>query len=255
MSTLHTQYRDEIKAEQGKFPNRGNTLFTENDIVSLPSPVQRYFRVCGYIGAAKRVYSQIRWSAVELRSSPRGNWRKMTCYEYLAAPEPFRIVHLKTRLGGIIPFEAIDKYQGGHGNMLIKLAGLLTLQDARGKEMDQSALVTFLSECLLLPGSALQPYLRWSGVNRFCAAATIRFNGVEARGRFYFSDSGEFIRFETGDRWQAGAHGKFVRRRWAVIVSDYKEDGGIWRPRLASAYWINGNGPWDYFRGKIDGII
>ncbi len=58
-----------------------------------------------------------------MRLSPHGHWKKMRCHEFLAAPEPMRIVHLKTRIGGLLSLEAKDKYLGGHGNMLVKLAG------------------------------------------------------------------------------------------------------------------------------------
>jgi uncharacterized protein DUF6544 len=254
MSTLHTQYLDDIDAERNKLLNLGHTFFTEGDIIALPAPVQRYFRACGYIGSPKRMFGQVRWSGVELRLSPSARWRKIHCYEFLAAPEPLRISHLKTHIARMIPFEAIDRYQNGHGNMTVKLAAMLTLQDAKGSEMDQSALVTFLSECLLLPACALQPYIRWSPVKPNCAAATIHFNNTEARGRFYFNDRGEFIRFETGDRWQAGNHDRFTRCRWMVIASHYTDTGRIWRPQFTSAYWISKNEPWEYFKGRIEDI-
>lgn len=231
-----------------------NTFFTNADIVSLPDPVQRYFRACGYIGSTRRMCARIQWSGVKLRLSPAGKWRNIACHEFLAAAEPLRMVLLRSHIAGLIPFEAKDKYQGGHGNMLIKLAGLFTLQDAKGKEMDESALVTFLSECLLLPSSALQPYIRWSEVTRDCAAATIRFNNTEVKGLFFFNDCGEFIRFETGDRWQAGKHGRFTRTPWMVTASDYIEDLGIRRPRSTSACWLIHGEWWEYFKGEITAI-
>jgi hypothetical protein len=50
------------------------------------------------------------------------------------------------------PFEGRDKYQDDHGNMLIKIGKLLTLQEAKGEAMDRSGLVTILAEAFVLPG-------------------------------------------------------------------------------------------------------
>ncbi len=84
---------------------------------------------------------------------------------------------------------------------------MITLQDAKGREMDASGLVTVLSECLLLPACALQPYIRWEAINWDIAAASIHFRDTQVRGLFYFNDRDEFVRFETEDRWEAGKPG------------------------------------------------
>ena len=102
---------------------------------------------------------------------------------------------------------------------------------------------------------ALQPYIHWSESTPDSAAATIRFNGAEARGSFYFNDRNEYIRFETDDRWQAGKGGKLAKTHWMVTASDYVEDRGIRRPRRASAAWLQKDRSFEYFKGKINGIL
>lgn len=254
MSSLHHQYLDEIRTERAKFLTTSDTVFTGEDLLSLPAPVKRYLQTCGYAGTKKRPYGRILWEDVKLRLSPRGKWRDIVCYEFLASPEPLRIAHLKTRIAGLLPLEAKDKYQCGHGHMVIQLANLLTVRNVSGSEMDQSALVTFLSECLLLPAIALQPYIRWSDVSENCAMATIRHHGTTAAGFFHFNDHDEFARFETEHRWKTLPGGKFEQTHWMTEVSEYDLDRGIFRPGKAIASWVYEDHREDYFIGKIRGI-
>lgn len=205
---------------------------TDADIQPLPAPLQRFFRTCGYIGTQQRMQCQIVWSDVRMRFSSTGSWKRIACDEFLSASEPTRIARMRTR--SLLPLTAKDEYLDGHGSMLIKLAGLITLQNAKGREMDQSGLVTVLSECLLLPSCALQPYIQWSEKDPVCAAATIRCNATESNGLFYFNERGEFTRFESGDRWQALKNGRLVQTPWKVTAADYVEDAGIRRPSLTS---------------------
>jgi hypothetical protein len=254
MRSLRTQFLNEISAWQKNWQDQDELHFSDTDIRPLPTPVQRYFRTCGYIGSEPHLQGRILWSDVYMRFSATGSWRKIHCDEFLATPEPVRIAYMTAGVAGIPSFAAKDEYRESHGNMLIKLAGLIPLQNAKGREMDQSGLVTVLSECLLLPSYALQPYIQWTEKDPNCAAATIRFNGTEANGLFYFNDRGEFTRFETHDRWQAQKKGRFIRTPWKVTATDYIEDEGIRRPHLMSASWLDNSQWWEYFRGKIAGI-
>lgn len=228
-----------------------NTIYP-TDIRALPGPVRRYCRLCGYTSTAQPTQCRIIWSDVKMRFSPTGRWKKIYCDEYLSADGPARIANMRTK--GILPITAKDQYQQGHGSMLIKLAGLISLQNAKGREMDQSGLVTILSECLLFPSFLLQPYIQWTAIDHYQAGATIRVNETSASGRFYFNNAGEFTSFESTDRWQALKDGSFARTPWKVTASDYVEDAGVRRPSLTTASWLNNGQWWEYFKGSIVAI-
>jgi len=229
-----------------------DNYFTESGILPLPTPVQRYFRTCGYIGRQQRMQCRIVWSDVQMRFAMTGSWKKIECDELLSAAEPARIAQMRTH--GLLPVTAKDEYKNGHGSMRIKLAGLITLQNSRGREMDQSGLVTILSECLLLPSCALQPYIWWKETGENNATAIIRYNETEAEGIFHFNDRDEFTAFETCDRWQSQKNGSFARTPWKVTAADYIDDGGLRRPRTTAASWLTNGQWWEYFNGNIAGI-
>ncbi|HLZ86375.1 MAG TPA: DUF6544 family protein, partial [Puia sp.] len=197
--------------------------------------------------------SQVGWDQVEMKLPPGGKWRKMDCYQFNSVPDPMRIMHIKFRYWGIFPFEARDKYQDGHGNLLIRLCRLVTIGDLRGKEVDASELVTLLSEALLLPAYAVQPYIRWSAIAADRVGAELSWNGTRVHGLFFFNSRGEFERFETTDRWKAAGRGRFEPMAWSVRVSDYVTRNGVRQPSRAAAAWLE-NGQWtDYFKGEITG--
>lgn len=255
MSPLHELYLNEIRQARGKSLSRAASHFAYSEIAHLPEPVRRYFLACGYLGKEKHLYAQLAWKDAQLKLSPLGRWRKVDCYQFNSVPEPTRIVHMKMRVAGILPLEARDKYQDGHGNMLIRLLRRFTLSEVKGPEMDASALVTLLAETLLLPAYALQPYIKWTSIAADHAAAEMTWAGTTVHGVFSFNDAGEFIRFESCDRWRAERKTELRQRAWSIRLSDYKANSeGIRLPTKAAAAWHLG-GEWiDYFRGTITGI-
>lgn len=248
---IQERFLTEIRQERGKFLSKATSVFSAADLAGLPEPVQRYLKHCGYLGKEKKLYSEIGWKNVEMQLSPGGNWRKMECYQFNAVPEPVRVMHLKTKLGGLLPIEARDKYQDGRGSLQVRLLRVVKLREIKGKELDASELVTLLAEVLLLPAYVVQPYIRWTAISADRARAEITWNGVSAHGIFFFNEAGEFVRFETYFRGKAESSGGFTELPWSVRVSDYVERDGIRQPSRAVASWEEGGGWVEYFRGEI----
>jgi hypothetical protein len=255
MEPLHDKYIDEIENQRGKSLYKSPMLFEYADIGSLPVPVKRYLRACRFMGTPRRLYGQLQWNNVRLKLSRSGKWRSIRCYEFLAAPEPLRIVHMTTGRGFLPGIEARDKYQDGRGSLEIRLGGFIPLTRVRGKEVDQSELVTILAAAPLLPAFFLQPYIHWTEIDRHTVSAAIACNGITASGLFFFNDRDEFIRFETDDRWETRGRGKFRQTHWQATATDYVEDGSIRRPTKLSAAWVDGNETFEYFKGELGGIL
>lgn len=245
-----SEIRSEIKAAATSAPG----VFTEEDLQDLPTPVQKYFRHCNYIGKERSVNAFIKWKNTFLRLSPEKPWMGIQCEQFNSAPRPCRIVYMKSKIMGLFPFEGRDTFREGRGNMLIYLVKFIKIQDAKGFEMDTSALVTVLSESLLLPVCALQKYITWTAIDDLHARADIEFNGIRAGGIFTFNDSGEFTRFETEDRFQSQKDGSSIKMKWFVTAERYSRFGEIIFPAYLTANWVTENGDYQYFKGEIDSI-
>ena len=250
-TSLLTTYQSEVAHEKLVNSIESPAIITETDISGLPEPVQKYFRNCGYIGQPILYNSSIAWDDVEFKMNPEKNWMPIKCLQFNSVKEPARFAYLYAPKMGINVFVGRDKYQDGQGNMHIKILGLFTLQNERGRAMDESSLVTILSETLFLPGYAIQPYINWEPIDSLSAKASITHNGITVSGTFHFNESGEMTHFISYDRNYVETDGKAKKIPWIASVDNYTQIGDLTIPAYVRATWKLHEGDYEYFRGRI----
>lgn len=251
---MKKMFLSEVQTELDK-SKVNHEVFSEEDISTLPEPVQRYFRYCGYIGKEKMSNVKFVWDDVKLRMSPDKPWLKVKYEQYNFVSEPARIVYIYSKMFGVIPFEGRDKYLSGKGNMTGKLLKYVTLFDVTGAEINVSAAVTYLSESLVVPACALQPYIRWEGMDKNHVKASLEYNGVKVEGIFTFNDMGEFTKFETDERYMDTGNGTSEKHKWTAEASNYIVKNGIKIPTKMKAIWNLPDGDYEYFNGTIKDIV
>jgi hypothetical protein len=250
--TLGSLYESEVAAEVAKHPPSHGAPISEGDLAGLPEPVRKYFRAGGFLGKPRMVNARLVWSELRLKRARDKDWLKVACRQFNSVPEPTRIALMNARMAGVLPFEGRDKYQDGHGNLRIKLLKVFTVGDSRGKEMDRSELVTVLSEALMVPSVALQPYIRWEPLDASSARATLTHGGESVSGTFHFNDAGELVRFHTRDRWQDGKPSRKIP--WSAFLGGYRWANGTRFPTEVSATWHEEAGDFTYARGTLAAI-
>lgn len=250
---LQRQFQDEVAAEVARNPPAACGLITEAALQGLPAPVQRFFRSSGFVGRPCTMNARIVWKTMLLKRSRRAGWMKLRAEQFMSVPEPVRIALMSTRIAGMFPFAGRDIYRDGHGQMLIQLLKCFTVADSHGSAMDESALVTFLSEALFAPSAALQDYIEWSARDARSAFARLRHRGLCVSGTFHFNEADELVRFDTGDRWRDGSPP--VRMPWSANVASYQWVDGVRTPRALSATWHEPGGDFTYVQGVVDAIV
>lgn len=246
-SKTRTEFAHNANSLLAKTANE-NGVFTEQDIAGLPLPVQKYFRYCGYIGTPKMSSMKASFTDVDfiLDKTKRV---KIDYTQYNFVDKPNRIAYIDSSMTGI-PFEGLDAFIDGHGSMKGVLAKSITLFNQTGPSMDKASLVTFLSECLLVPNAALQDYITWEAVDDLHAKATISHYGISASGMFTFDENGEAVSFTTDDREAVTSDGRSEKVRWSAILQDYRESGGIRKPTALQAIWHYDDGDLIYFNSQ-----
>jgi len=224
-------------------------VFSEEDIADLPLPVQKYFQYCGYIGTPKMSFMKATYQDVDFLFGKDKRKIKIDYTQYNFAYEPIRIAYIDSSMYGI-PFEGFDSYIDGRGSMKGVLAKLFTLFNQTGEEMDQASLVTYLSECLIIPNAALQDYIIWEEIDELHAKSTITYYGITVSGIFTFNESGEMQSFITDDRVAASTDGTIEKVKWSIACSEYMETNGIKKPTAFRAIWHYDDGDLIYFDGK-----
>ena len=221
-------------------------VFTVEEVKRLPYPVRSYFEYSGYLNNPKMAYLKADFRNVDFIMSPDKPSIKISYTQYNFVHEPIRLAYIDTSMYGI-PFQGLDAYVDGEGSMKGVLAKVIKLFDQKGEEMNKACLVTFLSESLIFPNAALQPYITWEEVDRTHAQATISYKGVSASGLFTFDERGELISFTTEDRSVVSADGTIQQVKWSVYFKDYKMNGDIKQPTRLQAVWNYEQGDLVYF--------
>jgi hypothetical protein len=138
--------------------------------------------------------------------------------------------------------------------MLVKLMSLITLADAKGKEMGQSGLIRYFSEALWFP-TALLPsdHLVWEEIDSESAKATIQDHNLQASAVFHFNKKGEITHMVTEDRFRAVNNG-YRRERWTTYYRRYREVDNVKIPIEGEAVWNLDSGDFSYARFIITDI-
>lgn len=247
-SKTRAEFSELTKSLLAGRPNESG-VFTEEDMVDLPLPVQKYFRYCGYIGTPKMSFMKGTYQDVDFVFGKDKPAIKIDYTQYNFINEPNRIAYIDSSMYGI-PFEGLDSYTAGNGSMKGVLAKLFTLFNQAGETMDRASLVTYLSECLIIPNAALQDYITWEEIDALHAKATISYYGGTASGVFVFNEKGEMLSFTTDDREATTTDGTSEKVKWSVVLNNYEDIKGIKKPTGFQAIWHYNDGDLLYFDGK-----
>ncbi len=252
-SSLRPLFNEEVQTEIGKYKTMQKEIISEKEIATLPAALQKYLHVCGYVGKEKMWNARIVWQNAAIKRAHNGGWTPLECTQYNFVPTPARIVYLNAAMWGIIPFDGRDKYQDGAGNMYIRVMNTFVVENAVGKEMDQSSLVTILAESMMVPSYLLQPHFQWKEIDSTTVEGTLTHNGISVKGIFYFNQQGEYIRFETKDRFHSsgGVHKNYP---WLVHVYNYKDFGEFKQASKITTTWITESGEFLYWDGEIKSV-
>ena len=131
--------------------------------------------------------------------------------------------------------------------MIGVLAKHFQLFHSTGPEMDQSQLITALADAVFMPSLFFQEYISWRTIDYQTVEGTISWNGVSAKGRFTFDDSGDIVRFDTDERYM-DENGKGTSLvPWFVLYENYQSDEKYRRPGCVSVNWHLSQGIDNYF--------
>ncbi|MDD4531783.1 MAG: hypothetical protein PHH21_03740, partial [Candidatus Pacebacteria bacterium] len=139
-------------------------VFSKEDLAHLPDPVKKYFDFCGFLGTPKMTAMKAKCEKVKFKFKVGDRPISIDYTQYNLASEPARIAYIDSSKFGI-PFEGLDSFQNGKGSMKGVLGKLFTVFDQTGKNMDRAALVTYLSESLIIPSAALNKSIVWEEID------------------------------------------------------------------------------------------
>jgi len=256
MSILIYKSRDLIREYQGKVEEflKEKTLrediLTEEDIRDLPEPVQKYLIYVGAVGKEKVKNMRIEFDG-EFKTDPQRDWVKMKAYQYSFFNDPTRQYYIETKVKSL-PVVGLHSYIKGTATMLIKLAGLITVADGKGKEMDQGETVTVFNDmCVLAPATLIDERIKWETIDDTTVKATFTNYNSKISATLYFNEKGQLVNFISDDRFYSPTGKDYERVRWSTPVSEYREINGMRLPTYGEAIWHFPEGEYSYARVNI----
>lgn len=226
-------------------------IVTTEMIESLPPVVQKWLKRSNILG--KEIIQTVHLKQKgEMKTKPDGSWMMVETEQYITVKPPGFIWIADVKAAPFLHLSGRDKYQNGRGHMLIKLLSLFPVVDAKGKEIDQGALLRYLGEIVWHPSSALSDYITWAEIDSITAKATMSYGGTTASGIFKFDENGDFISFEA-ERYYYRKEGSTLER-WLITLEDinaYKEFEGVRIPTKLAVTWKFETGDFTWYRLEV----
>lgn len=212
-------------------PSPHEQPITEQDISSLPAPVQRYLRLTGAVGQPRVRSYHVRFTG-RIRKGPDAPWMPFTAEQVSFVDPPTRLFSMNARMFGL-PVSALHMYFGDHASMRVKVLSLIPMVDASGPELASAETVTLFNDmCVMAPATLVDPRVVWEPVDDLHARATFTHAGTTIRATLVFDATGQLVDFVSDDRGALQDDGKsFVKQRWSTPLREYRSFG---KARLAS---------------------
>jgi hypothetical protein len=222
-------YRKAVLESLERTNTKKNEILTEADIEHLPAIVQKYLHYTGTIGKEKVLNFRAEFEG-GIRSKSTDDFMPLKSVQYNFTDKPTRLFYIVAKKKGV-PAKGIHIYKDQTAIMLIKIFGLFTVVDARGKEMNQGETVTLLNDmCFMAPASLIDPNIEWKEINNKTIDAKFTNGNITISATLYFNEEGELVNFLSNDRFET-ADGKIYNNYpWLTPVTGYTNVNGYRLP-------------------------
>lgn len=225
------------------------SVLAETDLQALPIPVQRWIRASGAVGKPKtRVGHIVQQVAMKMKPD-QDHWMNAEAFQYTTLDPPAFIWTVDAKMNAFLYFLGRDQFQTGKGEMLIQLNSLVPIVDAHGDQINESSLQRFLGEMVWFPSMAVQPYISWEAVDDSTARATMRYQGSQGSGLFYFNGQGEVVRY-SAMRYKDPTPDS-PRYEWVMDIQGYQTFEGVKVPAQMTATWKLPEGDWTWLKLEL----
>jgi hypothetical protein len=215
-------------------PARSQHQVTPEMLEDLPEPVRRYLVYTGVVGTPWIDTVHLKQTGT-FRQGPNRPWMPMAADEVYTTNPPSLVWNARFKIAGLPLLRARDRYESGRGHMYGKLAGIFTVFDARGEQLDQATMVRYLNEIMWFPTAFLGDNITWSDADDHSAQVTFTDGGKSVSGRMVFDDVGRLTKF-TAMRYRE-KDGDYSLDPWSTPITGYGVLAGLNLPVRGQAVW------------------
>ena len=227
-------------------------VFDRRELVSVPAPVQRYFRAVLADGQPIVTAVSVEHTGTFNMGEATDQWKPFTSTQRVVTRRPGFDWDGRVAMISGLPVRVHDAYVAGEGILNAAVLGLVSMVNLRGTgEVAQGELMRFFAEAAWYPTALLPSQgVLWNAVDDHSARATLKDGDVTLTLLFLFNEEGliDTVRAEARGRTVGGTvvptpwHGRF----WNYAVRD-----GMRVPLDGEVAWLLPEGAKPYWRGRI----
>jgi hypothetical protein len=211
-----------------------NRIVTADMLKNLPEPAQRYLNYTGIVGKPWIDTVRIKYSGL-FRLGADKPWLPIKAEQFYTTNPPGFHWKARMKMFGLWMVSGDDTYRAGHGRMFGKIAGLYTVFDARGPELDQGTMLRYLNEMMWFPTALLSDYVTWQAVDDHSFDVTFTDCGKRVTARFIVDEQGRLINFTT-QRYREHK-GQYTLDTWETPMTEWGVLADLNLPIRGRAVW------------------
>jgi uncharacterized protein DUF6544 len=229
-------------------------IVSDSDIARLPEPVQRYLRNAGVVGQARVANFYVRMHG-RIRSGRGARWLPIAAEQYNFIGEPARLFYMTSSMF-MIPVLGYHRFAGPTATMKIKAAGVVTVADTSGDEMNRSETVTIFNDmCVMAPATLIDRSITWEPVDSSTARARFAASAGTITAELQFTPTADLNDFVSDDRSALMSDGRTMRRlRWSTPLTSWRSFGAVRLASKGEARWHEPDGEYAYLELTLDEV-
>lgn len=224
------------------------TIIHEEMLQNLPEVVQQYLMSASVVGK-ERIQKTIIHQEGLLRTQPEQAWAPIETTELYTINPPGFLWKGKTTVLPLVKITARDTFTDGEGHMQVKLLSLLKVADVAGLEVNQIALLRFLSAMVWYPTAFLENFVSWETVDEHTVKVKLSPYDSEITGTYQINDEGKIEKLQAL-RYRNTGKG-FEQAQWSISYHSYKELNGLVVPTESESSWHFDIDDFLYMRTRI----
>jgi hypothetical protein len=240
----HT-FRKEVSQALSQTSTMNPGLINESDLSLLPQIVREYLKNAGWIGKNKLLNVRIVFEG-RFRFKPGQSWMKFSSVQYNFFDIPTRIFLMKASKMGI-PATGLHIYKDKQATMVIKIASLFKVVDAKGPEMNHGeTLMVFNDMCCMAPATLIEKNIQWEVLDPLTVRAKFTNGNLSVTSDLFFNDYGELVNFKSNDKYESTDGKTYRKLPWSTPIIEYKVIDGIKMPSFAQIIFHKPEGDFCY---------
>ena len=246
------RFVSEARTLVGKANLATESVVTAAMLDGLPAPVQRYLTYTGVVG--KPIANTVRLEMEgRIRQEEDQPWMVFAADEFYTVSPPAFTWHAATKIAGLPLVRVRDSYVEGTGGLQVSFAGLFSMSDARGADVDQGSLMRYLNEMMWFPTAYLGDNVSWEATDEQSARVTLTDRGATASAVVTFDEQGRLTNF-IAERYANAGTPESSLERWSTPISAYGEFAGLRLPIAGSGVWHLAGGDLTYIELEVTDV-